>query len=312
MIELFQSHDISPLLLPVRKLGIKSRDHFFANNTSAFEELRGHALYEKLNRAHLKQVKLTDEPVKRRDFPIVASSSQACLKHALTANANPAQAKASIAELVNDFYAHSSVAPRDSLWQTWCKMARSWDEDPIPLTRELAIKMGASFKRGKYKSVANYFSRAKSEEADTLGSSWSPALEKLVKKVTRSVLRGLGGCSSKQSFALETLNTLPKSLLAEHDAIGTRNIGANKLRMVILGSWFLLREIELAASESWHLTVDNEKRTCTWMLSATKTDPRAIGTSRSHGCCCKHHRAIICPYHTARDHLKLLVDTLGK
>ena len=120
------------------------------------------------------------------------------------------------------------------------------------------------------------------------------------------------GCSSKQAFALEQLNALPKSLIAETRLAHDKNATSAKLRLVILGSWFLLREIEVAAAEAWHLTVDNDKQICTWMLSATKTDPRAIGTSRSHGCCCQQGRTIICPYHTARDHLQCIQSLHGQ
>ena len=312
LIDLFKENGISPLLLPVRKLGIKSSDAFFACELSCFNELSGEPLYDNLRTLHSRHSISKILPAKRKDFPLVVASSQACLSDALSANRSQAQAQASVSALVNDFYAHSSTAPRDSLWHTWCKLAQSWGEEPLPLTRDLALKMGASFKLGKYKSVANYFSRAKSEEADTLGTCWSQAIEKLVKKIIRSVLRGLGGCSSKQAFALEQLNALPKSLITETRLAHDKNATSAKLHLVILGSWFLLREIEVAAAEAWHLTVDNNKQICTWMLSATKTDPRAIGTSRSHGCCCQQGRTIICPYHTARDHLQCIQSLHGQ
>ena len=58
---------------------------------------------------------------------------------------------------------------------------------------------------------------------------------------------------------------------------------------MILGTWWLLRELELACAQIQHVTfscgADNLVE-ATWLLPASKTDPQAVGVARSHGCCC--------------------------
>ena len=65
-----------------------------------------------------------------------------------------------IIDLENDMYAQSSKKPREALWKTWCTMANAWNLPPVPLTEELVLKVGASFKAGQYRSPQNYFCRA--------------------------------------------------------------------------------------------------------------------------------------------------------
>ena len=67
---------------------------------------------------------------------------------------------------------------------------------------------------------------------------------------------------------------------------------------LLLGSIFLLREIEIAASRVCHLSFDHAAHEVTWSLSCSKTDPMALGVSRTWGClcCCP---TLPCPYHLA-------------
>ena len=66
----------------------------------------------------------------------------------------------------------------------------------------------------------------------------------------------------------------------------------------LLGSIFLLREVELSATRLEHLAFNKGETTVTWTLSASKTDPMAFGITRTLGCLCDH-ATLPCPYHLA-------------
>lgn len=55
---------------------------------------------------------------------------------------------------------------RQSIWNTWCTIAKAWDLLPLPITDELVLAEGASLKHGGYRSSKNYFSRAIQEHRD--------------------------------------------------------------------------------------------------------------------------------------------------
>ena len=55
---------------------------------------------------------------------------------------------------------------------------------------------------------------------------------------------------------------------------------------IVAGSFFLLREVELAAAQYSHITMAPDFSSVTWLLPTSKTDPRAVGISRSWDCTC--------------------------
>ncbi len=80
----------------------------------------------------------------------------------------------------------------------------------------------------------------------------------------------------------------------------------------VLGSWWLTRGIELAAARACHMWTDKATKTASWSLPISKTDPKDMCTTRTHGCCCRANIEPICPYHTATRHLRRLRSTFGK
>ena len=78
------------------------------------------------------------------------------------------------------------------------------------------------------------------------------------------------------------------------------------IEAVLIGSMFLLREAELAAAQVEHLGLDINKKEVTWSLASSKSDPLALGTSRTWGCVCGV-ATLPCPFHIARK----LATTIG-
>ena len=77
---------------------------------------------------------------------------------------------------------------------------------------------------------------------------------------------------------------------------------------MVVGSWWLRREIELATVRAGLLSLHGG--VASLLLPASKTDTQAFGASRSHRCGCGQGRESPgCPYHAAWDQLPWLRRT---
>eukprot|EP00439_Symbiodinium_sp_Y106_P033815 s4231_g4.t1 len=88
-------------------------------------------------------------------------------------------------------------------------------------------------------------------------------VEIAIRDAIRSIERGMGNNAPKDAFRLDALD------------IGTDLLDARVAfmhAMVVLGSWFLCREIELSALRVKHMVLDAENKQVGLTLSASKTD----------------------------------------
>ena len=58
--------------------------------------------------------------------------------------------------------------------------------------------------------------------------------------------------------------------------------------LTICGSFFMLRAIESLLAFAKSVNVSRLLKKATWLLPATKSDPRALGKDRYWGCICEH------------------------
>jgi hypothetical protein len=70
------------------------------------------------------------------------------------------------------------------------------------------------------------------------------------------------------------------------------------VRCTLLSIIFLLREIELSCAKFVDWTFDHALLEVSWNLTASKSDPKALGTLRTWGCLCSTP-SLPCPYHLA-------------
>jgi hypothetical protein len=213
-----------------------------------------------------------------------------------------------------DIYASSTVPVVRAKLKTVVAALAMWGDPPFPITAEKVKHLGSVLKAGCYKSAATYFSvwRVSAErgvgghEAQEL----SPVITRAFTDAVRSCTRGLGGPIKAFALPFTRLGLLPGSRTpwSTNGPLSPRNA-------MVLGSWFLLREVELSSTraalvEVWP-TGDEGKPKVTWALPASKTDQRACGTVRSHGCCCSDQAKPRpdCPAHAAWDHLLFLKRT---
>ena len=107
-------------------------------------------------------IPLRGSVVTRPDLPTARPSQGGSLQQALSAADENERAK-SLASLEQDIYARNNHAPQESRMKTWTKIAAAWNMPPLPITVELIKALGASFKRGGYRSAHLYFGTAKKQ-----------------------------------------------------------------------------------------------------------------------------------------------------
>ena len=120
----------------------------------------------------------------------------------------------------------------------------------------------------------------------------------------RSCTRGLGAPAKALALPFERLDTLKghRDPLTSVGPLCARNL-------VVVGSWFLCREVEisLALASSTSLERSTGSLRGHWRLPVSKTDPSGLGVSRYHVCVCPEHRAsAACPVHCIWDQLLFL------
>ena len=201
-----------------------------------------------------------------------------------------------ISELHTDREAASGRGGKDILIRTWARfhsMAAQREEcsqlgPMLPLTQAGVVAVASLFKAGGYRSYPNYWSAVKLLHIES-GYPWTDLLDVTGRWVTRSVLRGIGPARQSRPLSMAKLLTLEST---EEPLIEGGPIWP--IRSLLLGSIFLLREVELAASTTGHIRLDTESCEVTWKLASSKADPEAKGTSRTWGCLCGSP-ALPCP-----------------
>ena len=236
----------------------------------------------------------------RHDRPAMRPTRRGSFDLAVAATESTATRRAAIEDLERDFYSASSKRPRASVQLTWDTFHARWFTDntvpPLPLTPAKIIAVGAMFKAGRYRSFANMLSDAKSRHIEQ-GFEWTEQLSGCARKVERSVLRGIGPASQCGSFDLwkVVLLRLPVAPVVLRGPLGPCNL-------IIAGSFFMMREVEISLALWRSIVFDHSARLITWTLPATKSDPLALGKTRSWGCTCNDDaddpQVQPCPYHS--------------
>ena len=121
-----------------------------------------------------------------------------------------------IGDLMEDRMAKTTTGPMASLIKTWTRFhhlafATETSETPvIPLTPRSLVATGSLFKKGGYRSFANYISAMKGRHIEE-GFLWTQLLSHTANWVTRSVTRGIGPARQSCSFNFAKVCRLPRS-----------------------------------------------------------------------------------------------------
>ena len=166
--------------------------------------------------------------------------------------------------------------------------------------------VAASFRRGGYRSVQNYFDSATTYQEHFLGIVVEPLLRKAMRRYTRAVTRGLPGARLKAIFPFDLLAKLAAVLEPAHLEPWSPWNSAHAVDAMILAVWFMLREIEFAAARTQDIDVLPGAVVLRIPLHKVATGGETELTERRLQCACRASVLPLCPYHAARRHVDRL------
>ena len=166
-----------------------------------------------------------------------------------------------------------------------------------PFNTEVVYALGAALKWRKYRTADIYLYLARAT-AEREGATIDAATRRAVTDVIRSCKRGRGPAKRCEGLVLEILPSLPATPKAWADGGPWRPRNA-----LIIGSWWMLREIEFSGAELRSVTFNTVLKSASLTLPASKADPTALGETVSHGCLCRDGSNPLCPYHLLLKHM---------
>lgn len=299
--DLLRSARVQHLAVPFVRLGIRSIDDVTRESDRILES----GVSER-DLQFLLQSRFPDPPAQeaaRGDLPVLGDMSRrASFTLALKA-AQPNNRKRSLAELDRDVTARSSAPSQESRLRTFRSLAAAWEVSPFPLSVESIRCVAASLKAGGYRSSQLYFQAAINYQLRTLHETVHPLLRSLIRDMNRSIKRGLGPAKLKHGFDPFLLTGLIDS--KDSDPFDWQRV-SHAVDVVLLGVWFMLREIEIANCLQHHLILEGNE--VHLVIPVHKTSSEGSFTTRVLRCACRAQLHRMCPWHCAERHLIRLVN----
>ena len=233
----------------------------------------------------------------RPDHPVVRAPKRGKFEDAARIAGCPRELALAEKEFEEGFYAETSKAGRDSLLRTFCKLAHAAGKTPFPLTVEVVRSVGATLKKAGYRSVANYFARARARNLE-LGFAPSESLRAYMKSAERRAERGLGPARKTASLEMDVLARAPRKR-----SLGIAGAPLFPRRVCAILTAYLMREIEGSAARIGAAELDHASQEATLSLPISTADFRGVGAKRTHGCCCAENPRI-CPFHLLQAQVK--------
>ena len=291
-----RDHGLQDLAVPLIRHGVRSIDDI--SRMSAELGTYGISDSEIARLLASLQQERTPLETRRGDLPVVQEfGRRASFTLALVA-AQPNNRKRALDELDRDILARSTQPSQESRVRTYRALCAAWQVEPFPISIESIRSFAASMKAGFYRSAALYFQAVVNFQLRFLREPVHPLLRSTIRDVTRSVKRGLGPAKLKEGFDVFALaNLIDPDDSDPFDALNVHHFAD----LLIIGCWFMLREIEVAGAVSQHLTLHGTEVQLTLPVHKTAADGNmAIRTLR---CPCKAIIHKLCPWHAAERHL---------
>ena len=235
----------------------------------------------------------------RRDAPVRLPHTTGSFPDLSTSAAR----EAALSSFNLDIYAPSNRASVASRLRLCERLLDVWGMHMEPPTPKSVTALGASLKAGRYRSAAVYLSAYKAW-ALRHGHDWPAPLQQALQDAVRSCERGLGGPVKARALPFARLAELPGG-----DEPWSPGGPLRPRNAMVLGAWFLTREIELSAAAAASLELyfsPSGAPQVRFHLPASKSDIMAVGTAREHGCSCVGSPRPSCPAHAAWDQLSFL------
>ena len=175
---------------------------------------------------------------------------------------------------------------------------------------------GHSVQIGRVQQRPELLQRGNFVHLTETGFPVSVLVRRSIKSALRSIRRGLANTTQKRAITLEfvpirnawqcssDIPALPHTwtFCEDHSTL-------DPFPLCIAGSWFLCREIEIAAAKVQDVRFNLNLKTVSRNLPASKTDTAATGVFRTHGCSCSTDKATCdhqCLFHCLLQHLSNL------
>ena len=194
---------------------------------------------------------------------------------------------------------------------TWTELHHAWWKHipngdhvpPFPLTPDKVSAVGCLLKAAGYRSGYNYIGAAKDEHLQQ-GHPWTDILARAHRRFSLSVQRGIGPPQQSEPLSFPKLMDLDFSVppLVDQGPVNTKAV-------VIMFTFWFIRDLEGCMAKVPDLTLNHHTRVVTWRLSASKTDPGALGCERQWGCLCP---MVGCPFCAACEHMEILKNLFGE
>ena len=188
LVEVLKEQGVAQCLGVLSQAGLKSAWDLENCSKSALRSLIGDVALDSL----LATRKYRKAPT-RPDVPVVRPYARGSLQRIGVGSTSQ--------RLLDDRFARTSRAPRESCWATWQALCSSRQLQPFPVTVEVINAVGSLFKAGRYWSASQYYSVARSKHVET-GHPSCQALEVARSQAIRSIVRGMGPLCLNSTFAL--------------------------------------------------------------------------------------------------------------
>ena len=244
-------------------------------------------------------------PRRRGDHPKVFKYARGNLKRALEIAGNTTGRTQAVRSLMDAYYARNGWAQRKQKLKVWSAIGRAAGVvNPEQLNPQgVRIIMGV-LRAARYRSAESYLEAARIAFIRS-GNNVSETLALEIRMAVRACRRGRGPAKQAAPLPFPALAELPWSEL------GTHSDGpVNPRHTLLLGAWWLCREIEL--SELTWQDCELTATQATLNFKSSKPDLEAMGEARAHDCMCKHIGPGFCPVHLLIEHKAAVQRVLGK
>ena len=246
---------------------------------------------------------------RRAGAPALLPYSRGSREAALHVAADPTLRAQALQALEARRYAPSALRGRRARAQLWHEVvAQAALGDPLAPTGDMVFAVVAILRAAGYRAASQVAEQA--VLTAKLNNACVPSSVGIaLRDARRASQRGMGPPKQSCPIPMERLTELEVHKAPEHEQGPLW-----PLRAITLGCWWLLREIELAAVAQREVSFTAHDEV-TLLLSVSKTDPRAVGATRSHRCACGSAPGApnvlpqnLCPYCSLKRHLDLLAS----
>ena len=251
---------------------------------------------------------LASLPFRRYAAPPLERYTRGHRDTAFAIASDPAQLQAAIEDLEALRYSASALAGRRSRQNLWTSVVQQAQlGDPTKPTAGMVFAVVAVLRQAGYRSASSVAEQAVLTARlnnQPVGAAVSIAL----RDARRAATRGLGPPRQSAPIPVDRLFKLTDHQTPLHP------LGPLWPRSaLVVGAWWVTREVELANIAQQDVTVSRTEASVSILLSASKTDPTALGEVRTHRCACGSvpnapavFRPELCPYCTVTGHLEQL------